>query len=144
MVPFTVKIPDSERDPDLSRKLKGELKGIFAWGIRGCLDWQRDGLGLPDSVEDATKSYREEMDVLGAFLDDCCELKPMERTSAGLLYEAYLRWCDRVGDKSVARRIFASQLREKSLDSVKSTGGRMVWVGISLLPDGNQSGGSGA
>src|SRR3990167_1056257 len=40
LVPFTVTIPEAERDSKLSSKLRGELPGILAWAIRGCLEWQ--------------------------------------------------------------------------------------------------------
>ena len=45
LVPFNVTIPDgSERDPELKGKLKAEYPGILAWMVRGCLDWQENGL----------------------------------------------------------------------------------------------------
>ena len=37
LVPFTVTIPEQERDPRLTQKLAEELPGILAWAVRGCL-----------------------------------------------------------------------------------------------------------
>jgi putative DNA primase/helicase len=39
-VPFTVQIPQAERDKNLDQLLLAELPGILAWAVRGCLDWQ--------------------------------------------------------------------------------------------------------
>src|SRR5690606_33658354 len=44
LVPFTVTIPDDQQDRDLPSKLRGELPGILAWCVRGCLEWQQIGL----------------------------------------------------------------------------------------------------
>jgi P4 family phage/plasmid primase-like protien len=52
LVPFEVRIPDAEQDRELPAKLREELPGIMAWAVRGCLDWQRNGLG------DAARSER--------------------------------------------------------------------------------------
>src|SRR5262249_10483492 len=41
LIPFTVTIPEAERDPQLSEKLKAEWPGILRWMIDGCLMWQR-------------------------------------------------------------------------------------------------------
>src|SRR5262249_54371075 len=74
LVPFTVTIPEAERDKDLPAKLRRELSGILAWAVQGCLDWQRAGLGMPEAVKAATAEYRAEMDVLDQFLAERCEI----------------------------------------------------------------------
>src|SRR5437867_6039937 len=62
LVPFTVRIPDAEQDKALGEKLRAELPGILRWVVDGCLAWQRDGLGMPAEVQEATATYRAEMD----------------------------------------------------------------------------------
>ena len=47
LVPFDVVIPPQDRDSDLPDKLKAELPGILAWAVRGCLEWQEQGLAAP-------------------------------------------------------------------------------------------------
>ena len=76
MVPFDVTIAPEQQDMNLLEKLKAEAPGILAWMVRGCLKWQREGLGEPEEVETATRTYREEQDFLGPFLEDCCKVEP--------------------------------------------------------------------
>jgi putative DNA primase/helicase len=63
-LPFDVSF-QGRANKDLKHKLRAELPGILAWAVRGCLDWQRAGLGEPKSVADATQRYREEQDTFG-------------------------------------------------------------------------------
>ena len=49
LVPSAVAVAPDKRDNDLRRKLKDELPGVLAWAVRGCLDWQREGLRPPPS-----------------------------------------------------------------------------------------------
>src|SRR5215212_1033436 len=72
LIPFTVTIPPSERDPDLAERLKAEWGGILSWMIEGCLEWQHIGLAPPEVVTTATAAYLEAEDALAAWLDDCC------------------------------------------------------------------------
>ena len=45
LIPFTVTIPEDERDETLPVALKEEWAGILQWAIEGCLDWQ-EGAGI--------------------------------------------------------------------------------------------------
>jgi putative DNA primase/helicase len=71
LVPFKVTIPQHEWDTTLPDKLKAEWPGILAWAMQGCLDWQQNGLGIPEEVNQATQEYRADMDMLGQFLMGC-------------------------------------------------------------------------
>jgi putative DNA primase/helicase len=57
LIPFSVTIPADERDGELTEKLKEEWPGILAWLIKGCLEWQREGLRPPRAVLEATEAY---------------------------------------------------------------------------------------
>jgi putative DNA primase/helicase len=72
LTPFDVVIPQSERDPRLMEKLRAEAPAVLAWMVKGCLDWQREGLGNSDAVSRATSCYRQSEDTFGRFIDDRC------------------------------------------------------------------------
>lgn len=130
LVPFTVTIPEAERDPRLGAKLLEELPGILAWAVRGCLEWRASGLGVPDEVKAATDSYREEMDVLGPFLDEACLVHPDARTTAKELYAAYVTWCDANGEKVRSQKSIAATLRERGFENLKGAKGVRCWRGL--------------
>ncbi len=136
LVPFTVTIPEEEQDPDLTEKLKRELPGILLWAVEGCQAWQRERLGTPASVRAATAAYRSEMDVLGGFLEECCELGASLRAAATPLYQAYRRWCEQGGERAVSQRDFGAALGEREFHRVKSSG--VYWYGLRLMEQGDE------
>lgn len=128
LVPFTVTIADAQKDNELPNKLKAELPGILAWAVRGCLDWQNDGLGVPSAVHDATGGYRLEMDVLGRFLDECCYVGQTATATKGELHDEYVAWGDDLG-----KRMFGAAIRERGFKDGHGTGNVAVWKGVGLL-----------
>jgi putative DNA primase/helicase len=72
LLPFGVTIPKDQRDPDLTEKLRAEWAGILRWAIQGCLDWQAQRLGAPQSVVAATESYLEDEDSIQRWIQDRC------------------------------------------------------------------------
>lgn len=129
LVPFSIQfVKGVNRDSELPEKLKTELPGILAWAVRGCLQWQADGLPMPEAVQVATAAYRKEMDVMGNFLEECCEQKPHLRVKAGDLYNAYVNWS---GDKDMKQTAFGRELTDRGIEP-KKTGGTVWRLGIAL------------
>jgi putative DNA primase/helicase len=91
-IPFAVTIPAEQVNVHFVDELKAEWPGILAWAIEGCLEWQRIGLNPPKAVTDATESYLESEDVLGAWLEECCELDMNAWESSGELYRSWKGW----------------------------------------------------
>jgi len=131
LIPFIVTIANREIDPDLPAKLESELSGILAWAVRGCLEWQRCGLGEPRAVTNATSDYRHEQDILGDFIDDCCLLKPTASVSKHELKTAYEEWCNGTGSQPAAQKTFRARLIERGITEGKS-GSTRYWKGIAL------------
>ncbi len=143
LVPWTVTIPPAEQDKKLSEKLRGELAGVLAWIVRGCVEWRHEGLKAPDAVRKATGAYRSEMDVIGAFIEDCCVLRPDASALATPLYVAYKEWCEESGEPIEKQRRFGMRLTERGLRREK-VGGVYKWYGIGLRGGGaGPSGGNG-
>jgi P4 family phage/plasmid primase-like protien len=136
-VPFVVQIPAGERDPSVKQKLRHDPEtrsAILAWAVQGCLDWQRDGLGVPPAVIEATDAYRNEMDRLAEFVEDCCVVSPDAWVSAGDLRLAYENWCRRTGERfPCGRNRFGERLKARGFKPGKrDSGTRRVWQGIGL------------
>jgi len=131
LIPFTVTIPEGKRDKDLPERLKAELPGILTWAVEGCLRWQKEGLGEPEAVKEATGEYRDEMDSLGDFFKECCVQLPTATTSTKELYEAYKAWCEGNSEEPLKKIVFARHLGERGYEPVRTTTTRS-WKGIGL------------
>jgi putative DNA primase/helicase len=131
LIPFTVKIPDEEKDPKLPEKLLKELPGILNWAIQGCLEWQKHGLGTPPTVSEATAEYREEEDEIGEFIaEKCSSSGQIERSE---LHDAYRNWAEGRGMKMpMTPKAFAKRLRVRAGISELKSNGRRYWNGISV------------
>jgi P4 family phage/plasmid primase-like protien len=136
LVPWAVTIPPAEQDRKLSEKLRGELPGVLAWIVRGCSEWLRDGLMAPEEVREATRAYRAEMDVLAAFLADCCRRGQAEAAFAGELWNAWRRWCEATGEPEGTQKRFGGRLAERGFLNQRDTRtGRKMWTGLALRSD---------
>ncbi|MBL8610222.1 MAG: hypothetical protein JNL38_22995, partial [Myxococcales bacterium] len=138
LVPWTVTIPTEERDPELVDKLLAELPGILAWAVRGCLAWQRSGLGDPPEVTRATANYREEADPLREFCDGWLVFGPDERAARKHIRAAYEEYCRDDGAEPLGARRFADGLRRRGVTDTSVRAGMKVldgWRGVRLATD---------
>jgi P4 family phage/plasmid primase-like protien len=113
LVPFTIRIPDEKLDKDLPEKLRNEMPGILKWIVEGCLKWQREGLGIPQEVEEATNNYREEMDTMGNFLNEYCVIHENTKAYGLELYRQYQYWCSETGEYEITKTKFNRKLEER-------------------------------
>lgn len=132
LIPFEVKIQEQERIKNFADKLKSELPGILAWAVNGCLESQKAGLVTPDKVKVATTGYREECDILGGFLDDCCIIDPKATVEFTALYARYTTWCAANSEKPSDGRWFARYLTERGYEGGKNSGKR-IRKGLCLI-----------
>ncbi|MBW3642690.1 MAG: hypothetical protein KY447_07220 [Actinobacteria bacterium] len=132
LVPFLERIGDEEVDRDLPAKLRGELPGILAWALRGCLDWQHDGLQVPKVVVDATLEYRREESVFTRFLEDVCVWSRVATVTKKALYGAYTAWCEEQGLAPLSQVKLSKSLKEQGVREERGTGGRHLWRGLGL------------
>lgn len=135
LVPFEVTIPESERDKGLVAKLIAEGPGILAWAVRGCLAWQRDGLGEAAAVSAATAEYRADQDVLGHWIEDRCVLLESAFTSMESLYENYTAWCDSTGREAWTRDTVRARLLERPGLTAKRTMAARGIQGLGLVAE---------
>jgi len=144
LIPFTYRITEDQKDRKLKAKLKTELPGILKWAIDGCLKWQAEGLKDPLAVSAATGNYRTQMDTIGHFMDECCELDPDYTEMAGTLYGAYKVWCQDAGERIESKRAFGLKLLDRGLTNKQATSGpdkgKINWHGIQLTPTRSMTG----
>ncbi len=133
LIPFEVSIPAEERDKQLLNKLEQELSGILNWAIAGCLDWLKNGIGVPPEVINATDDYRQEMDTVGNFISDCCVVGEDLIVTSSDLYSAYTKWCEVNSEYQIRKNTLWDKFREKGFTIGQVTKKRVQgWRGLSI------------
>ncbi len=135
LVPFVVRIPDGQLRPRrvVDEELKEEWQGILGWAVQGCLDWQQNGLGMPEQVKAGTAAYREESDPLKDFLADACEVAAAARVAFPELHQAYMNWSKAGGERyPMGRKQFAQALKDRGFGEYRETtrGRRSLVIGL--------------
>ena len=126
LIPFTVTIPEDDRDPQLLDKLKAEAPGILQWMIDGAVDWQERGLCQPKVVLDATKAYLASEDALSGWIEDRCTLGPTKSEAAGLLFSSWRKWAQAAGEKRLdSQRAFGAALDSRGIEPGRTSGLRL-------------------
>ena len=136
VLPFEVRIPDKKKDRQLKTKLMQELSGIFNWMLVGLDAQLANGVAVPDSMWQKTREYKQEMDILGLFFEECCKRKDGYWVGQKILYQAYLRWNKELTQRPVNYRMFNRLMRERNFrNKIQSVSGKTTrtWQDISLL-----------
>lgn len=92
VIPFKNRFEGDKADKDLTDKLRKELPAILGWAVKGCLQWQKEGLNEPQAIKDEQTQYRKDMDILSKFAEEACNIRPEAKAKASQLYKAYADW----------------------------------------------------
>jgi putative DNA primase/helicase len=135
LIPFSVTIPEHERDPHLYDKLTATWPQILGWMVEGCLDWQQNGLCPPESVTGATNEYLSDEDKVGLWLEERCILGPQETASSTACYLDWVAWHEQIGEHAGSQRAFSQDLAAREgIRNERTRTGRM-FIGLSLKSD---------
>jgi putative DNA primase/helicase len=121
---------ESKADKAMPEKLKAEHSGILDWCVQGCLAWQRDGLGEPKGVEDATSEYRGEQDVLGSFLEEHTVSGSSMKTRCSQLYDRYRRCSESGNEDCLTMTAFGTAMKERGVEKKTSNGTWYLGIGL--------------
>lgn len=130
IIPFSVTIPESAVDKYLPYKLMQELPDILAWIVEGYKLWKTEGLRKPKVIADAVEEYRNEMDVISAFLGSDYVVQGGE-VKAQALYAVYCQWCSESNEYKMSSTKFGREIAKRY--SKKRSNGNTLYLGISLL-----------
>lgn len=124
LIPFEQKFIDTNKDPDIERKLLLEKNGILNWAIEGCLKWQRDGLKVSKKIHTVINDYRSDSDILGEFISDKYRFAPVSKILDAEMYRDWVFWCEENGYKPMTKISFTRRLSERGHKIIKSNGKR--------------------
>lgn len=129
-----IKIPvptdfTGREDKDLRDKLLTELPQILGWLYEGYLLYQKEGLTMPNDIQEAVKEYKENMDIVAQWISEYCELKSDYFEKANVLYDNFRAFCQR-RDQRTNQTIFGRNLGKKF--KKYNSGSGIVYIGIRL------------
>lgn len=139
-IPFLKTFEEKDVDKHLGEKLLEEAEGILAWLVQGCMAWYSRGqLVIPKAVKEATQAYRAEMDLVGNFIANECDLSDKNApTKTKELLERYEAWCKQLGENFNPKDLKRG-LNERGYHSQRGTGGGYVYTGVRLKPTDSPS-----
>ena len=121
LVPFEAKIVTP--NPQLSSDLRRERSGILNWCLNGWIEYQKNGLVVPDSVQKESKVYRDEMDIIKSWMDECVEVKFGEKAFANDLYQSHKKWREVNGFSSITISSFGYKVKNHLGEKKRSSTG---------------------
>ncbi len=138
LVPFTVHIPDADKDPRLVDKLEAEWPAILRWIVDGCLEWQRDGLMVPDVVRKATEDYLADQDTVAQWAAEWIRPDPNAFATTRALFASWKQWCEARNLAAGTETAFADTLKDRGYEHDRRKIGR-GFKGIELRTSDDQS-----
>ena len=90
-VPFkrNFKLEPDLIDLDLPEKLSNEKEGILRWVVEGALDYQANGLVIPEALKNDKAEYRAELDLVGNWIAEKCSTGEGYRESNQNLWASF-------------------------------------------------------
>jgi putative DNA primase/helicase len=132
-LPFVHVVDGAKLDPRIRETLTntaGAGPAILAWAVAGCLDWQREGLPIPQVVVASNAEYQRENDDSSSFFEDRLEFGKGNKMTRKELCETYDDWCREVGIRhplgpiKLGKRLRALNCRETAHN------GTRIWDGV--------------
>ncbi len=121
VAPFDHAVDASSRDKQLAEKIiTVELPGVLNWALIGMRRYVKRGLefDLPKEVLQATHQMQVNSDVIGLWVDDCCEVDASQSTApwrenATEVARSYRDWCAANGHNPCSSTSLWRKLRKR-------------------------------
>ena len=130
IIPFNQTITESEKEPELARKIiESELSGVFNWVMIGLRRLRQQRKFSPCAAADqALATYKQESDSAAGFLEDggwCASDE--KRVGKGELYKAYQDFCRDSGHAALNKLNFGKRLLGTHKIHESKSGGVRFW-----------------
>ena len=141
IVPFTVTIPDAQRNVNLETELAEELPGILKWAMQGAASLHQAGrFHEPACSVDARMDFRRESNPAGLFLEEHCQADPHGQVICRELYAEYKIFCADNGYLPLNETNFSKEVLRAFKHARKTRthlpgGYRHIYTGISSHPE---------
>ena len=140
LIPFTVTIDKNAVEKDYrERRLTPELSGILNWALAGLVAYCKEGLNPPQMVLASTQDYRNDMDVVGQWIAERCELDQKGSIPTSATYSDYSQWAIEEVGWTLKKLTFRRHLSDRGFAAVKGTHGQRMIAGLRLKSTSAQS-----
>jgi P4 family phage/plasmid primase-like protien len=129
VLPFHAVFPNN---PGYKDKLIAHLDEIFTYIlIRGEEFWKNRKVdNIPSIIQKEIQAYTKSNDVVGLFIEDCCEVSYNAKTKASELYDSYKEWSDESRIAVLDKNKFFTMMEKRFLKTRSRLG--MIYNGICL------------
>jgi putative DNA primase/helicase len=140
LIPWTVTIPEHERDEHLAARLRDEREAILAWCVEGARRYLADGFAPPDPVRQATAEYRADEDTARRAASELLTVtdNPSDWLWSADIVDAVSDWASTQGfDTPPIEQITDILKAEGCTNTRRSVGGRrgMTWRGVTFASE---------
>lgn len=118
---------------NLADELLAEGPAILRWMIDGCLAWQAEGLERPAAVVAATDEYFHDEDLIGSWIDECCDVAASHSEPSGLLFRSWSEFCKASSEDPRTATWFGTEMNRRGFYIDRARNGRPRF-GIRLKP----------
>jgi putative DNA primase/helicase len=125
---------ERKKDDKLEEQLNAESSGILAWLVRGTIEYQRQGLNMPEMVKIATEEYKRSEDTTQLFINECCVLGEDKKVGGDQLFRAYKEWCKDNILSPMNGKIFGDDMTKRFKKERTKYGVRYTGIGL-ITPD---------
>ena len=126
IIPFDVKISESERDINLAENIiKNELAGIFNWLLVGLERLVRNKkFTESEKVNNALAEFKKQSDSIALFIDEHrYKLSKEKKIALSELFKNYKTYCTENGYKAFGKNNFSTKLESKGFERARLNDG---------------------
>ncbi len=127
IIPFTTKIEESEKDPELAAKIIAqELPAVFNWVLQGLRRLLQAKAFTPcDTAREALEAYRKESNSVLMFIEEYGlePGSPADREALKDLYNAYNFYCKSSGYYPMGKSTFNKQMQAQGFSGGRDSKG---------------------
>lgn len=137
IIPFTTVLLGDGEVPDYAHNvLADERDGIFNWLMAGLREYLIHGLREPETVKAAAQDVRMQSDSAARYIEDQVAdgiliKDEVQRLRTSDLYQMYVEWARRLGERPVGSRRFSLRVQASYPDmELVRQNGNYFWKGI--------------
>lgn len=111
IIPFDAEIKNINKN--LKNELLEELPGILNWALAGLKKYHKEGLEKTERIQNLINQYKEEMDIMEQFIEECIVKVKGHKVGASLIYQVYREWATNNGQYVFSNTKFGIEFSKK-------------------------------